>query len=120
MTIAVAARATVTPCPPSRPAPSAPPASARATRGAREEDHALGGARYLLEGAHHLRLPPAGLRDHRHRGPHAVLQLAPELLHQPLLVLGDLDVALGEHLLTVARTHAEELHDPIMPRGEGP
>src|SRR3954447_12416126 len=98
-TIAVAQRATVTARCLLRPA-----------RGAREEDDPAGGARNVLERPHHLGLPPAALRLHRNRGPHPLLQLALELLDEHLLVLADLDVALGDQLLAIPRTHAQELH----------
>src|SRR3954454_5792773 len=103
-TIAVAQRATVT------------GVLRGPARGAREEDDAAGVARDLLERAHHLELPPTPLGLHRDRGPHPLLELAPELGDQPLLVLVELDVSLGDQLLTVPRTHAQELHGRIMSR----
>ena len=45
------------------------------------------------------RLPDSRL--HRNRGPHALLELTAELRDEPLLVLADLDVALGDQLLAV-------------------
>ena len=45
-----------------------------------------------------------------HRRPHPLVELAAELLDQRLLLLGDLDIALGDELLAEARTHAKELH----------
>src|SRR4051794_14661809 len=66
---------------------------------AREEDDATRVARDLLERADHLRFPPPGRRCDRDGGPHALLELAPELLYQPLLVLLDVDVSLGDQLL---------------------
>src|SRR4051794_33746602 len=87
-TIAVAARATVM-----------PRRSARAASGAREEDHPVRGLRDLLERGDHLGLAPAGLGLDRNRGPHPLLELAPERLDEALLVLGDLDVTLGDQLL---------------------
>src|SRR3954447_22105617 len=99
-TIAVAQRATVTARCLLRPA-----------RGAREEDDPAGGARNVLERPHHLGLPPAALRLHRNRGPHPLLELALELLDEHLLVLADLDVALGDQLLTISGTHAQNLND---------
>src|SRR3954449_10384607 len=78
--------------------------------GAGEEDHARRAARDLLERRDHLGLPAPRLRRQRDGGPHALLELAPELLDEALLVLGDLDVSLGDQLLAVARAHAEELH----------
>src|SRR4051795_11343567 len=77
---------------------------------AREEDHPVGGARDLLERAHHLRLPAAALGLHRNRGPHALLELAAELRDEALLVLAHLDIALGDQLLSIARAHPQELH----------
>src|SRR3954471_24793135 len=88
-----------------------------AARGAREEDHPVGGARDLLERAHHLGLPAAALGLHRDRGPHPLLELAAELRDEPLLVLAHLDVALGDQLLSIARAHPQELHCRIMSRG---
>src|SRR4051794_18744452 len=99
-TIAVAQRATVT----------AGYALARPARRAREEDDPASLARDLLECTHHLGLPPTALGLHRDRGPHPLLELAPELRDQPLLVLLELDVSLGDQLLAVPRTHAQELH----------
>ena len=43
--------------------------------------------RDLLERAHHLRLAAAGLGGRRHGGPHALVELAAELLDERLLVL---------------------------------
>src|SRR3954469_10240069 len=93
------------------------PALPGAARSAREEDDAAGVPRDLLDRAPHLRLPPAGLGDRRHRRPHAVVQLAAEELDEALLVLGDIDVALGDQLLAGARSHAEELHRTDYARG---
>ena len=45
------------------------------------------------------------------------VELAPELLDQALLVLGQLRVALGEDDLTPARHQAQELHRPDYARG---
>src|SRR3954470_20104326 len=104
-TIAVAQRATVTARCLLRPA-----------RCAREEDDPAGGARDVLERPHHLGLSPAALGLHRDRGPHPLLELAAELLDEHLLVLADLDVALGDQLLAISRTHAQELHARIMSR----
>src|SRR3954469_5199021 len=89
-TIAVAQRATVT-------AVLRGPA-----RGAREEDDPAGVARDLLERAHHLGLPPAALGLHRDRGPHPLPELATELGDEPLLVLGEGQITLGDELLSVA------------------
>ena len=52
----------------------------------------------------------------RDRRPHPLLELAPELLDEHLLVLADLDVALGDQLLAISRAHAQELHAGIMSR----
>src|SRR5690242_17299079 len=105
-TIAVAHSATVT-----------ARSSAGAARGPREEDHAAGLTWDLLERVHELGLAAAGLCLGRDRGPHALLELAPELLDEALLVFGDLDVALGDELLAVTRAHAQEPHRAIMSRG---
>src|SRR3954449_11680232 len=92
MTIAVALRARTT---------LRPSALAAAGR-AREEDHAVRVARDLVEAADHLGLTaPAGCGG-RHRGPHALVELAAECPDQPLLVLAHLHVALVEQHLTVA------------------
>ena len=85
-------------------------ATARPARGAREEDHSAGVARDLVERAHQLGLTTACLRLDRNRRPHPLLELAAELLDEPLLVLADLDVTLGDQLLAVARAHSQELH----------
>src|SRR3712207_2351527 len=87
-TIAVAARAMATA---RRPVPRL----ARAAGGAREEDHALGPGRDLVEGADHLRLAPAARRDGRDRGPHPLLELRAELRDEALVVLAHGGVALG-------------------------
>src|SRR5262245_48447481 len=102
ITIAVATSATVMRPPAAR--------SDRAARCAREEDDPVGCARDVLERADHLGLTAAGLGGQRNRRPHAQLELAAELLHQPLLVLSDLDVALGDQLFAVPRAHAQEPH----------
>src|SRR4051795_11072742 len=73
MTNAVAQRATVT-------AVLSGPA-----RGAREEDDPAGVTRDLLERVHHLGLSAPALGLHRDRGPHSLLELAPELGHELLL-----------------------------------
>src|SRR5919197_813076 len=78
--------------------------------GAREEDDAVGRARDLVEGADQLRLATAALVHHRHRRPHALVELAAELLHKALGVLGDIEIAFGDQLLAMPRTHAQELH----------
>src|SRR3954470_14335611 len=104
-TIAVAQRATVT-------------ASCllRSARGAWEEDDSIRGARNVLERPHHLGLTPTARVLDRDRRPHPLLELAPELLDEHLLVLADLDVALGDQLLAIPRAHAQELHARIMSR----
>src|SRR6185312_16299638 len=84
----------------------------RSARCAREEDDPIGGARDVLERPHHLGLTPAARALDRNRRPHALLELAPELLDEHLLVLADLDVALGDQLLAIPRAHAQELHGP--------
>src|ERR671914_263865 len=54
----------------------------------REEDHAFGVGRDLAVVLDHLGLAPTAARVVRgHRGPHALVQLAAELLHQALLLL---------------------------------
>src|SRR5829696_1748982 len=88
-----------------------------AAGGAREEDDAIGGAWDVLERTDHLGLAAARLGLHRDRGPHPLVELAAELRDEPLLVLGQLDVALGDQLLAVAGAHAQELHVAIMSRG---
>ena len=97
-TIAVAQRATVT------------AVLLRSARRAREEDHAVSLTRDLAERTHHLGLAPPRRRLDRDRGPHALFELPAELRHEPLLVLPDLDITLGDQLLAVPRAHAEELH----------
>src|SRR3954447_18060950 len=96
-TIAVAESATITP-------------SLRPAGGPREEDHAAGVARDLVERADHLRLAPPVGPGGRHGRPHSVVELAAELLDERLLLLRDLEVAFGDELLAEAGTHAEELH----------
>src|SRR4051794_40306697 len=86
-----------------------PPISGAAGR-AREEDDALGVARDLVERLDHLRLAPATSRAARHGGPEALVELAAELLHEALLLLGHVDVALRDENLTVPGLHAQELH----------
>src|SRR3954453_16170137 len=103
-TIVVAASATVT------------RRSARAAGRAREEDHALGRARDFLEGGDHLCLASDGRCDDRYRGPHALVELAPELLHEALLIQGDIDIALSDQLLPESRSYPQELpRRTIMP-----
>src|SRR4029078_5384737 len=83
-----------------------------AARGAREEDHALGVRRDVRVLLDHLRLAAsaAGVPD-GDGGPHPLVQLAPELLDQVLLVLADPRISLGEEYLTVSGLHAQELHE---------
>src|SRR3954471_24123897 len=104
-TIAVAQRATVT-----------ARCLLRSARGPRGEDHSIRGARNVLERPHHLGLAPAARVLDRDRRPHPLLELAPELLDEHLLVLADLDVALGDQLLAISRAHAQELYAGIMSR----
>src|SRR5919108_2344939 len=62
--------------------------SVRAAGGPREEDHAVGVARDLLERFNHGRLAApvvGGLRD---RGPQSLVELAPERLDELALLLG--------------------------------
>src|SRR6478609_6903585 len=95
----------------SRPAITIPMAIAASSIGsgapgrAREEDHAIGVARHLIERTDHARLAAAAGRVARHRSPQAEIQLAAELGEQPRLVLGDLDIPLREQHLPVARLH---------------
>src|SRR5918996_2606613 len=80
---------------------------------AREEDDSVGVARDLLERLDHacLASPHGGaLGD---GGPHALIELAAELLDEQLLLLGHLDVPFGDQHLTVSGLHAKE------PHGEG-
>src|SRR5215212_6479836 len=84
--------------------------SRRPARGAREEDDAIGRARDLLERPDQLGLPTPGLVRHRHGRPRALVELAAELRHEAFGVLGDIRIALGDQLLTMPRTHAQELH----------
>ena len=57
------------------------------------------------------RRPLPGFRD-GHGGPHPLVQLAAELLDEPLLVLTDPRIALGEQNLAVSGLHAQEPHEP--------
>ena len=43
-------------------------------------------------------------------GPHALFELAAELLHEQLLLLGHLDVPFGDEHLAVPGLHAKEPH----------
>src|SRR5947209_14344354 len=86
------------------------PGIGRAAGRAREEDHALGVTGYVLEGLDDLCLPAAG-GARRHGRPHTLVELAPELVDQRLLVLLHLDVALGEQDLAISGLHTQQLHD---------
>src|ERR671937_47208 len=88
--------------------------SAGAAGGAREEDHAVGVAGNVLEGPGDLRLAPAAPVGGRHRRPHSLVQLAAELLDERLLLLGDVDIALGDQHLAVPRLHAQEPHPGVI------
>src|SRR5918999_608416 len=72
-------------------------------------------SRYIAHSSsltHELRLAPAAAAVGRgNRGPHAVVELAAELLDQALLLLADPRVALGEEDLPVTWLHAQELDD---------
>src|ERR1700727_2609881 len=82
---------------------------------AREEDHALGIARHVLEALDHLCLTPTVL-DGRHRCPEPFLELQAKLLDQAQLVRGQLHVALRDQNLAVTRSHPQKLHPGIMSR----
>ena len=92
------------------------PESLPAARRPREEDHALGVTRDLLEGLDHLRLATAAPVGLGHRGPEPRIQLTAKFLDQSQLILGDLDVAFGQQHLTVAGLHPQEAHPTIMSR----
>ena len=66
-----------------------------------------------LKTAHELGLAAAVLAGHRDGRPHALIELAAELLDEQLLLLGHLDVPFGDQHLTVSGLHAKE------PHGEG-
>src|SRR5947209_10633742 len=85
-----------------------------AARCPREEDHAVGVPRDVLERAHHARLTPAFRAGQRDRRPHPRVELAAKLLDQAPLVLREVDVALGDQHLAVARLHPKEAHAAIM------
>ena len=84
-------------------------------RGARKEDHALRLDRNVAEVLDELRLatPAAGVRR-RDRRPHALVELAPELLDEALLVLLHARIALGEENLTMTGLHAQELDRSLL------
>src|SRR4051812_45645486 len=76
----------------------------------REEDHPVGLSWNLRVLLHHPRLAaPVLLCRDRHRSPHALVELPPELGHEPLLVIAHPRVALGQEDLAMARLHSEEL-----------
>src|SRR5512132_265884 len=75
-----------------------------------EEDDSVGVARDLRERFDHacFASPHGGaLGD---GGPHALIELAAELLDEQLLLLGHLDVPFGDQHLTVSGLHAKEPH----------
>src|SRR5215218_4363988 len=72
------------------------PSLPRAAGGAGEEDHPLGVARDLVERLDHGRLAAPVVGGLGHSGPQALVELAAEGLDELALVLGDLDVALGD------------------------
>src|SRR5688500_8109937 len=88
--------------------------TARSAAGrAREEDHAVGAGRNLVELVDHHGLAPAAPgRMRRHGRPHALVELAAELLDEALLVLAHLRIPLREEDLAVAGAHPQELHRP--------
>ena len=65
-----------------------------------------------------LGLALSGGVQRRHRGPQTGVELAAKLLDQPLLVLGQLDVAFRDQHLTVAGLHPQKAHaaDYVTPR----
>src|SRR4051794_10843845 len=75
-----------------------------------EEDPPLGLGRDLVVCLDHPRLATpvvgSGLRARR---PHALVELAAELLDEPLLVLAHGRIALGQEDLSMSRLHTEEL-----------
>src|ERR1700753_3723642 len=81
-----------------------------AARCAREEDHALGVTRDLIEGLDHLRLASPGAAGVGNCGPQPGVELAAEFLDQSQLVLGDLDIAFRQQHFAMARLHPQELH----------
>src|SRR3954451_25079757 len=84
--------------------------SRSAPRGAREEDHSLRLGRNLRVPPDQLGLtsPARGIGG-GHSSPHALVELAAEGLHQPLLVLSHPGIALREEDFTMAGFHAKEL-----------
>src|SRR3954451_4845804 len=78
---------------------------------AREEDHPLGLGRDVVVSRDHARLATAVIRRGLgNRGPHSLVQLPPELLDEPLLVLAHGRIALGQEDLSMSGLHTEELH----------
>src|SRR4051794_18285922 len=76
-----------------------------------EEDPPLGLRRDLGVRLPHPPLTPPALRPRfGHRPPHALVELAPELLHEPLLVLAHRRITLTEEDFATTRLHTEELH----------
>src|SRR5690348_17272680 len=93
------------------------PAAALAAAGrAREEDHAVRVAGDVLKRLDHVRLPASRGVQRGHRGPQSFVQLPAEFLDETLLVLGQLDVALGYQHLAVTGLHPEKAHVRIMSR----
>src|SRR5918994_3656534 len=99
---------------PAAPAKSARPRSAAGR--AREEDHALSVQRDVRIALDHPGLASAapGVGG-RYRRPHPLVQLAPEALAEPLFLLPNARIALGEQHLTMTGLHAQEL-DRFSPR----
>src|SRR5215211_3471013 len=81
-----------------------------ATRRRREEDHPLRVAGHLREVANHRRLAPAARLGARYGCPHPLVELTPELLDQPLLVLGHIGIALREQHIAMTGFQPEQLH----------
>src|SRR4051812_19335040 len=90
---------------------SASSTAGSAARRAWEEDHAVGLGGNLGVGLDHPCLAPPILGSGlRHGGPHALVELAVELLDQALLVLLHARIALGQEDFAMTRLHTEELH----------
>jgi len=77
----------------------------------REEDDALGVCGDLVEVADHHRAAPSGGLGRRHRRPHPQVELAAKLLHQPLVIVIELGIALGEQHVAVPGLHPDQLHE---------